>query len=373
MVDLTSAENVMKMKQCLVSEIGKDTTPEMIDEMLKELFEGRIKQVNELDGANCEDAIDGKPPAVIHPPPGVGLFDFRSIKSGYIHQFEIWCTNAIAAKFIGLLVLNKGRHDRIMKINYLAHPILDSIVILMVQTDDQFYFGGRFVEGVGQMQLFKPAVKYMENVIGTESGQEWRTKCWNSIDAIKDTEYSDPTIKDIGSRIFVQDEIPGFGKFAVSLQKDPRTIFGSIPSGPMTTEEITKENVGLFINRMNYLIDIHGTDAADGAPTLEQQIEADIAAARGDIMQPTPEQSVMDIESCPDADSFFLNAPYGKNAASVVADDEADGGGDKVFLPPCSTPKRARKDEEGFNFNESQRTFKILFPVAFEVQYYPTT
>ena len=384
MVDLNSAENVMKMKQCLVSEIGKDTTPEMIDDMLKGLFDERIKQVVELEGrVSCQnDHIDGKPPAVIEPPPGLGLFDFRTIKSGTIHQFEVWCNNANSAKFVGMLVLNKGRHDKIMKINYLAHPMLNGLVILMVETDDQFYFGGRFVEGVGQMQMLKPAVKYMEKVIGVDAGQEWRTKCWNSIDAIKDTECSDPTIREIGSRLFAQDQMPGFGKFAVSLQRDPSTIFGTIPVGAsLTTQEVTNQKVRLFIQQMNYLIDIDGTDGPDGPQpkTFEEQVEADIADARGDMIEePTPEQSVMDVESYADpgdnGDSFFINALYAKNAASavgdasVLADDEADDQDDTVFLPPCSTPKRKRKDEdEGFKFNESQRTFKSLFPVAFEV------
>ena len=120
MVDLASAENVMKMQQCLQKDMTEHTSPEMIETMICELFTERQKQLAELNG-EIDDAVDGVDagaPVVIRPPPGLGLLDFRSIKAGYVHQFEVWCMNAEAAKFMGMLILNKGRHDRIMKLQY---------------------------------------------------------------------------------------------------------------------------------------------------------------------------------------------------------------------------------------------------------------
>ena len=174
MVDLTSAENVMKMQQCLAN-MPEDVSVDMIENMIGELFTERLKQVGELNGEvdDAVDGIDGNRPVVINPPPGLGLLNFRSIKSGYIHQFEVWCINAEAAKFIGMLILNKGRHQRIMKLHYVAHPIMNGIVMIMVETDDQFYFGSKFVEGCGQIQMLNPTEKYMEDVIGTGGTQEW--------------------------------------------------------------------------------------------------------------------------------------------------------------------------------------------------------
>ena len=240
-VDLTSAENIMKMQLCLEKEVNEETTPEMIDKMMSELFTERHKQLAELNGQidDAVDGVDGAGPAVIHPPPGLGLLDFRSIKSGYVHQFEVWCMNAEPAKFMGMLILNKGRHDRIMKLHYVAHPIMNGIVIIMVETDDQFYFGSKFIEGCGQVQMLNPAVKYMENVIGTGGTQEWRTKCWNAIDSIKHTEYSNPMIDNVTRRSLCE-MIPGFGKFGNLLTMEKEAVYGSIVCGEKKMKQSSK-------------------------------------------------------------------------------------------------------------------------------------
>ena len=382
-VDLNSARNTMKMKECLAKEIDEHTTPQMIDNMLKDLFQERQKQVNELEPQKVCDAIDGKSPsvAVIQPPPGLGLFNFSAMNSQCIHQFEIWCESPSSAKFIGLLVLNKGRHDKVIKLKYIAHPIINGVVVLMVETDDQFYFGARFVEGCGQMQIYNPAQKYMEDVIGINAGQDWRTKCWNAIQVIKDTEYAQP-MNGVGAD---EEKFPGFDSFV----KDPRTIWGSIPAGSTTDQEITKGLVTTFIKNMNFLIDVEGTnDFADGpAHGFEEmeEIQRDIDVVSG-VNEATgvkqswvKEERIIDVGGCLEKGCLF------KTFEQDCFFNPADSVEDEVFLPPSSTPKRsispnevskpkrsramAKTDEPSWftNLDEGQRDFKSLFPVAFEV------
>ena len=141
---------------------------------------------------------------------------------------------------------------------------------------------------------------------------------------------------------------------------------------------MTNSLVTMFIKNMNFLIDVEGTthDFADGPAhgfeQIEQTIQRDIDVASG-ISLPN-EDRVMDVETC--LEDCFFKTP----ADSVSAQD------DEVFLPPSSTPKRSispspilepkrpRADEGTgdeasgwFNFDQGQRDFKALFPVAFEV------
>ena len=337
MLDLTSAENVMKMQQCL-SDLTADVSADMIENMVGELFTERQKQVVELNGEvdDAVDGIDGSRPVVINPPPGLGLLTFRSIKSGYIHQFEVWCINAEAAKFMGMLILNKGRHDRIMKLHYVAHPIMNGIVMIMVETDDQFFFGSKFVEGCGQVQMLNPAEKYMENVIGTGGTQEWRTKCWNAIDCIKETQYSNPTMDNVTRRSF-SEAIPGLGKFGNLLTMDKEVVHGSIVCGENNNE--TKQQIAVFIKSMNYLLSME--DVMDGPPPLEEMppledMEGDEAV--GNASEPR-EQA----KEVPTIDELM------KNDETFFFDDDLSC--DEVFLLPnphsTSTPKkRARMDAD---------------------------
>ena len=348
-VDLTSAQNIMKMQQCLVN-MPDDAAPEMIDNMLGELFTERMKQVAELNGEVDDDAvdgIDGGRPAVISPPPGLGLLNFKCIKSGYIHQFEVWCINANAAKFIGMLILNKGRHQRIMKIHYIAHPIMNGIVIIMVETDDQFYFGSKFVEGCGQIQMLNPAEKYMEDVIGT-GGSEWRTKCWNAIDCIKHTEYLNPTTDNITRRT-ISEVIPGLGKFGNFLTMEKEAVYGSIISGENNSQ--TKEQVGVFIKAMNYLVSMMA-DVLDGPPPLEDMpsVESDIEVALGvSGSEPTEEGKPTIADLMKNDETFFF-------------DDQVSC--DEVFLfpnPAACTPtpnKRARLDGMDEDANDEDKEIK---------------
>ena len=296
--------------------------------------------MDKLNGEILGDGVEGAP-AVIHPPPGLGLLNFRSLKSNYIHQFEVWCVNAEAAKFIGMLILNKGRHNRIMKMHYVAHPIMNGIVILMVETDDEFYFGAHFIEGCGQMQMLNPAVKYMENVIGTDATQEWRTKCWNAIDAIKYTEYSNPMIDNVAARHLCE-QMPGFGKFGNLLRMDKGTVFGSVSCGETTGKDETKEQISIFIRSMNFLL--AADDFTDGPPPLE----GDEPLAAAEQREEGKMEELMNIHN---DETFFF-------------DDNVSC--DEVFLLPdpdsSSTPKKkAKKDEsherlQVFNFDQNQRS-----------------
>ena len=88
MLDLTSAENVMKMQQCL-SDLTADVSADMIENMVGELFTERQKQVVELNGEvdDAVDGIDGSRPVVINPPPGLGLLTFK--KRHVIQTFTV--------------------------------------------------------------------------------------------------------------------------------------------------------------------------------------------------------------------------------------------------------------------------------------------
>ena len=306
-IELNSAQNMIKMKHCLSAEIDQNTTPEMVDNMLKELFEERQKQVEELGGEKVGDDVDGGKVTVLEPPPGLGLFNFSSMNSECIHQFELWCQGASAARFLGLLILNKGKHNKILKLKYMAHPVLNGTIILMVETDDECYFGTHFVEGFGQMQIFNPAQKYMEDVIGIDAGQEWRTKCWNSISVIKDIEYSQP-MKGLG----LHHQFGGFD----SLMNDARTIRGVITRESEAAEHMTT----MFIKDMNFLIQVQqedfadgpdGGDAPDGVVTDQQleEIQRDIDTASGTTSSQKHETS-MDVEKCFEEDCFSKHLKF---------------------------------------------------------------
>ena len=251
-----------------------------------------------------------------------------------------------------MLILNKGRHQRIMKLHYVAHPIMNGIVMIMVETDDQFYFGSKFVEGCGQIQMLNPAEKYMEDVIGTTGGSEWRTKCWNAIDCIKHTEYLNPTIDNVTRRT-ISEVIPGLGKFGNFLTMEKEVVHGSIISGENNNQ--TKEQVGVFIKSMNYLLSM--MDVLDGPPPLEDMpsLESDIEVALGsNASEPTEEPK-------PTIDDLM------KNDETFFFDDELSC--DEVFLFPnpgsSSTPtpkKRARMDGHDHDANDEDEDKEIKQP-----------